>query len=772
MARRLAASAFALGVAVIANLAFGTAPLARSAPTQDAPTQDTEVGVRIELVEEQYAFEPDAPLRLVYRLTGDLASLDLGADSPPATPATTAPATTAPATTAPATSGPPPTDTPPTETAPPEATVADTTETTVGDTEVPATTIAPAPLLPLSIQVTNYPPLTAGDTARDIDRIVGGDADRDGFGEAIDGIEIADARPLVTYDTDGSALLTVDVPTDVVNSVEERLKFETPGLYPIRTELLATAFGGNLVVATHGTVVQRLAGPSDTIPAPTPIDLSIVTAVRPAADGDTAAAAEFADAVAFADAITAPVTLDVPPPIVAAAASTPAGSQALADALVDDEFVAVPAVPFDVSSAVDVDRDDEFARLLSAGEDILTQAVPTTPSRRNAWVVLDPLSGAGAQELRDLGFRFLVMTQDMYRATVETRLPDTDLFVTVTLPDGGTLPLIVVDPLSDDLTESSADEILATSTPIEWAVGAVTSMLVDDLGQPALERSRVLSTPDLAAPDARLVTGLESIAATTPSIQFVGASTLTGTTDTQTERGDPVVVTLPDTAGPSLAARVELIDSTALSAASAGSMLPPNDPRPDRWATTLNALLSTAIDDDQAAIVAAQIQAEADAIRGAVVPPQPFKFTLTGRSGDIEVQVGNTSAEPLDVVLRFSSPKLSFPESTPPPDDPEATDVGDHRVTLRPNDETSVVVPVRAKSNGTSPITVEVRTPLGERIGEPVTIISRVSAFTGLGQVLTGAFLLVLFTWWFAHWRSRRRADIDRGRDRHPSGGV
>ena len=130
-------------------------------------------------------------------------------------------------------------------------------------------------------------------------------------------------------------------------------------------------------------------------------------------------------------------------------------------------------------------------------------------------------------------------------------------------------------------------------------------MLVDDLEQPALEHSRVLSTPDLAAPDARLVTGLEALAATTPSVEFVEASTLTGTTDFQTARGEPVVVTLPDTAGPSLAARVELLDATALSAASAGSMLPPDDPRPDRWATTLDAMLSTAIDDDQAAVVAA-----------------------------------------------------------------------------------------------------------------------------------------------------------------------
>jgi hypothetical protein len=117
----------------------------------------------------------------------------------------------------------------------------------------------------------------------------------------------------------------------------------------------------------------------------------------------------------------------------------------------------------------------------------------------------------------------------------------------------------------------------------------------------------------------------------------------------------------------------------------------------------------------------------------------------------------------------MSSPKLSFPDSSPPDGDPAATDTGDHRVTLRPNDDTSVIIPVRAKSNGTSPITVEVLTPAGESIAEPVTITSRVTAFTGLGQVLTAAFILVLLSWWFAPWRSKRRAGIEEGRDRHPS---
>ena len=155
----------------------------------------------------------------------------------------------------------------------------------------------------------------------------------------------------------------------------------------------------------------------------------------------------------------------------------------------------------------------------------------------------------------------------------------------------------------------------------------------------------------------------------------------------------------------------------------------------------------------------ATLVAEADALTQAVELPEPFTFTLTGRSGTIEVRLGNTSDERLDVVVALESGKITFPD-------------GDQRVTLLPNDETSVIVPVEAESNGTSSINLVVSTPAGEALGEPVTLIARVTALTGLGQVLTGGFILVLLTWWFTHWRNRRRAALaDNGRERHPSNG-
>jgi hypothetical protein len=732
-------------------------------PSPDRRPGQAEPGtLSIELIDERFAFGPDETLHLVYRLTGDLDGFAL--TPPPPVPETTIPPTTIPSTTSPPAVD-PATGAPVTETTP--STIAETTTTT---------TIAPVPLIPLAVEVTNYPPLTA---TSDFADIVGGDVDRDAFrtefGDAVDGVQMVDARSSIAVADDGTVTLTVDVPTDVVDSVEERLKFDRPGLYPIRTELVAGDAGTDMVVATHGTIVQRLPGPADPVDPAPPISLTVMTAISAAGSETTpsdqqSAVDAFDEAVDTASALQSPVTLMIPPPIVATEAETADGSARLAISLDGDSFVAMPAVPLDVSSAVAAGKQEDFARDLGAGEDMLATAVPTTPSRRNVWMTTDPLSGDGAQELRDLGFRYLVMAEELYRATVADDLPATDLFVEVALPDGGALPLIVVDPLSEALTGGATDEILASSTPIEWAVATVSEMLIaqaDD--QPRLQRSRVLSTPDLGPPDPRLLVGLETLVQTTPSIEFTDG-TLTARTDVQTRAGQPVQVELPLEAGPSLTERVAVLDSTALSAASAGSMLPIGDPRPTTWATQLDAMISTAVSDTEAAAVTSRIQSEADAIRASLVPPAPFSFTLTGRSGVIELQVTNTSDDPLSVILRTSSPKVSFPDSTEPTVGPASPDAGDHLVTVRPNDEQAFVIPVRAKSNGTSPITVQMLTPAGEEIGQPVTLTATVTAFTGLGQVLTAGLVLVLLTWWATHWRSRRRAAVLEVRERHPSG--
>jgi hypothetical protein len=140
----------------------------------------------------------------------------------------------------------------------------------------------------------------------------------------------------------------------------------------------------------------------------------------------------------------------------------------------------------------------------------------------------------------------------------------------------------------------------------------------------------------------------------------------------------------------------------------------------------------------------APILTATDQIRAAVVPPEPFTFTLTGRSGDIEIRLSNSSTDPLRVTMSLSSPKLRFPE-------------GDVDVLLRPNGVTTVTIPVEARANGTSAVDVTLSTPAGQQLGDTVTLTSRVNSLTGFGQVLTGGLIIVLLTWWFSHWRSKRR---------------
>jgi hypothetical protein len=725
--------------AIGASLLLAATPASASASSTTAADRSMQSSAvaRLELLEQQFATDPNGDVRLRYQLTG------LDGD--------------------------------PLQLIPPSA-----AEPTVTDAIPGAAPVVPPPPEPIALtfEITNYLPLTDAD---DVDDLVGSDVDPDAFrdltgDDAVDGVSL-DARPLLSRNDDGTVDITLDIGTDVLDSVESRLKMDRPGIYPLRVQLLVGDPSDRNIVATAGTLIQRLAGVDDTdVEVAPPIDLAIVTVTPGASPGADEAATDrsrrlLEASVDLAAQLDAPVTLEVPPALVADAAATPAGSTRLSDALADDEFVALPLLPLDVSSAVAAGRADAYTRLVRAGEDVLTEAVPTTPSRREVWVTTDPLSAGGAQHLRDLGTRFVVIGAELYAETISEDPPPTDRFVEADLPDGGTLPFLVVDPLSEQLTPDAAERILRGSTSTEWGVETLAEMLVEQSAENAAaatasegrvalpRRSRVLTTPDFTSPDPRLLEALGELVVTTPSVRFTPASALTGVTDVALDDGRPITVQLPDVAGPSLDARIERIEATAGELTSAASMLSPDDPRPAEWSAQLDSLISTGYSDEDVEAATAALLAEATDLKQAVELPEPFAFTLTGRRGEIEIRIRNTIDEPLDVDVGLDASKITFPE-------------GDQRVTLRPLDETSVIIPVEAEANGTSSINLIVSTPAGEPLGEPVTLTARVTALTGLGQVLTGGLVLVLVTWWFTHWRNRRRdALANGGRGRHPSNG-
>ncbi len=615
----------------------------------------------------------------------------------------------------------------------------------------PPTTIPPPPpppLAALSLQVINYRPL---DDPTELVGLLGPDPRSSRLPPFIDGVDMLDVRSMITVTSTNEALLEVSVPTDMDPSIAANLEFNVDGIHPIVVQLSVDG----RVVARHGTVVERRGGVTT---APPTIDLSLFAAIDdPGPTGSdeeyAAAVGEFAGLIADADALDAPITMAIPPSVVTAAAASGDIDTDDPDLLADDILLAAPATPFDVSTAVAVGRVDAFVRQLRAGEDDVAEAIGKVPVR-DVRAATKELSGPAAQVLRDLGVRYLAMPADVYRATTTTGtdsgvdVPPVDRFIEFPLPDGGRMPALIVDEqLGAAFTVDATDDVLAAGTPAEWAFRTIAELRLQQYDAPRAERgdqrSHLIAVPGLGAFDPRLAAELERVAATTEAIRFSVATDLTSRTSTFPVEPAP---RLPDVAGPSLEARLDRIAGVEASLAVAASMLAADDQRPAMWTRQLDSFVSTAFDDETVEAQLDELLAEGQRLRDGVVAPEPFTFTLTGRTGDIDIRVGNDLDEPLNVVVRLTSPRLAFPE-------------GDIAVTLAPDDDTIINVPVVARSNGTSPVTVEVLTPPPTSVSltDPVTLTSRVNALTGLGQVLTAALFLILLTWWFSHWRARRR---------------
>ena len=444
------------GIFVAAAILFASiaavAGVASGAPTPAEQVARQRSGLQVELVEQDFTFRPGASIRLIYRLTGDL---EAGGITPPTTTTTTSP-TTSPATTGPAT--------PPSDAATPVRTTGPATTTT--------TTTTTVPLVPLlTIDIANFGLVTSADSAT-FDQILGQNAQPGAFRNNIDGVRFTDARNQLKIVTPTEAILTLDIPTDTggdeILSGPNSLEFPAPGFTPLRMQLL---IDDNLV-ATHGTIIERLPSSDEIQRLAEPITLGLVAEIS-RSNGSVADAQATQDAIVTLVGIAAQLT----PPILAAVPSVAVSAlvdpEAAAAAFANDEITTHTDVELDVSSAVAAGVPDVFTRALNAGEDNVTAVLGQTPTRV-VWIASEPLSSGGAQLLRDLGVRYVVMTPELFATTISEDVPDTDRFIELPLPDGSNMPVLLVDRLGASLTTEIADDVLAEQTAVEWAVRLAT----------------------------------------------------------------------------------------------------------------------------------------------------------------------------------------------------------------------------------------------------------------------------------------------------------
>lgn len=577
-----------------------------------------------------------------------------------------------------------------------------------------------------------YEPVT---TRAELAQVIDGD-----LPPRLDGETIDLAATTITA-TDETTTIGVDVPTATERGAGA-LTLAAPGIYPVTV----TVTVDDVSTATHQTFLRRL--PDEDDRDDPDLRIALVAALtdpgpEPSRDERLTHRADLERLAEYGSITTAPLTLALPPSLDVVLESDELLRAEVADALGTAELVALPHLTLDPSAAVAAGETTRFATEVREGEDVLTRLFPGVDIRRTSWIVQEPLTGRAAAALRDpLGFRLLLFDHDTY-----DELPgsiggylDTQRLVAVSPGDGQQDLAAAVVSRESELLAPRDDP----GSRIDAAVELLTRLLVarDEIG-PDDRRTAVLALDDFALPDAPTVDVLSTLVTAQPDVSMVTLSDVAGRTDYMRVDEDITTVELPDETDLDLTARRDRIELVRVATEAAASMLPTDDRR-QAWQNDLDQLISTGLTDDEVDAALARITTEVDQVLASVEQPEGFSFTLTGRESPLRLNVRNNAEETRTVRIRPSSPKLRFPD-------------GDQLVVLQPGIN-EIVIPVEARSNGTSTVEISLRTPVFDQpLGPPIVLEARVNAITGLGPMFTGAAVLLLVSWWFSHYRRKRR---------------
>ncbi len=340
----------------------------------------------------------------------------------------------------------------------------------------------------------------------------------------------------------------------------------------------------------------------------------------------------------------------------------PEPARALLTLLADSDLLAAPRLPLDPSSAAQADRADTYTQLLREGEDLLTELLPSTVIDRTVDLVDSPISAAGALLQRNLGTRLMVMPYRLYESLPGSLggFTDTTQLIDVALGDGSTVPSAIIDP---DIAASLTDTTRPVGTAIDiTAELMVIAGQIDRTGAIVARHGMVLGVPDLGVIDAALLEHLAPLLTTTPGLRLTSLGEMSATVDRLLLDGTPVVVGLPAVAGPDLTTRFALTDDVADETVATASMLSTDEQRVASWVSTVHALPSTVIDDATAQAMAAALREQFQDVRDCVDAPDPYSFTLTGRNSVIPITVTNRCDFAVTVRLQLDSAKIAFPD--------------------------------------------------------------------------------------------------------------
>ncbi|MUH44190.1 MAG: hypothetical protein F2682_00715 [Actinobacteria bacterium] len=526
------------------------------------------------------------------------------------------------------------------------------------------------------------------------------------------------------------------------------LNLEQDGIYPVVLSVVQK----NVVVARLNTFVNYVDPRSkiDQLPISLMADINTPLALQP--DGSIQIGdgirTQLTNLISVLSVGAAPMSLHIAPELLdgLGRSSNPADIALLAQLeplLAVHELLNNTFVSFDPSSASRSLMKSEFAEQLESGRAVLDVHNREGVISENVWFSRSLVDDDGMKLLGESGIQSVVFTPQAAASigTLDSYLKPYKSVV------GNSLAIRVSDPgFAKTLSGLYRNPVQQTFALAAEIVAQQQEIILAG-GKPN-ERQLLLSSTSGALPDRTIMVPLLLALARAPQLNMVGLSAASLAEESTT------AVVLPRTTRVDLAATKDVIAKLRSEVQSTSTMLPPDATQHALWKSSLLATSADTLDADEFARYVKGLRGQLRTLRLMVSVPDSLTFTLGSKLSDLRLQVRNESTVALSVKVELASAKLQFPQ-------------GPQIVTIAPNSAVDVVVPVQARANGSFPLNVILTTPDGlTQVGQPTRLTARVSALAGLGQVATGAAILILMSWWIAHWRARKRAQAVR---KHPA---
>ena len=526
------------------------------------------------------------------------------------------------------------------------------------------------------------------------------------------------------------------------------LNLEEDGIYPVVLSVVQK----NVVVARLNTFVNYVDPRSkiDQLPISLMADINTPLALQP--DGSIQIGdgirTQLTNLIAVLSVGAAPMSLHIAPELLdgLGRSSNPADNALLAQLeplLAVHELLTNTFVSFDPSSVSRSLMKSEFAEQLESGRAVLDVHNREGVISENVWFSRSLVDDDGMKLLGEFGVQSVVFTPQAAASigTLDSYLKPYKSVV------GNSLAIRVSDPGFAKTLSGLYRNPVQQSFALAAEIVAQQQEIILAGGKPN-ERQLLLSSASGALPDRTIMVPLLLALARAPQLNMVGLSAASLAEESTT------AVVLPRTTRVDLAATKDVIAKLRSEVQSTSTMLPPDAAQHVLWKSSLLATSADTLDADEFARYVKGLRGQLRTLRLMVSVPDSLTFTLGSKLSDLRLQVRNESTVALSVKVELASAKLQFPQ-------------GPQTVTIAPNSAVDVVVPVQARANGSFPLNVILTTPDGlTQVGQPTRLTARVSALAGLGQVATGAAILILMSWWIAHWRARKRAQAVR---KHPA---